>query len=409
MSSKLDCCGAILTFFAMLGCGQSPQPPPGGRQEPEPIEVTGKLVDAFSRPVDGATVIISGQAPTVTDGRGSFQMGNVTAPYELSVIDRDSEIHPLVLVYAGLTRHDPTLTTLPKRLQSASIGGQISGPNLGQSGAAVAFSSWDAIAASALVRADGTFSFSGENSIAWPGPGSISGSLHALQWQTSDSGPLAFSYGRKDNVLLEPGASLIDQRVQLDSVAASDLHVIIATGTFTLKDLTISISFDTDSLLPILVDAPARYDSTYKVPNIPDATCLLVVRAQSAVGSVTSREWGECRGDWVFTMSALVPELVTPSDGDINFNNGSEVSWRGLKQLYEIDLVPENSQHPRFVLRTSEQTIKLPDLSSAGLSLPHSANYSWQVRSRDTWGMIDDFASELELLNALESITNKPI
>lgn len=407
MNWKLAGCSAFLVV-ATLACG-----PHGsgidGPAGPEPVQVAGKLVDAFSRPVEGATVVIAGQPPTVTDERGGFLIGNVSAPYELTVIDRDSQGHPWVFVYAGLTRRDPTIVAMPKGMNSASIRGRISGPNPVGSSAAVAFSSSDAIATSAPVSPDGSFAFSDGGSIAWPSTPSISGILHVLRWQTSDSGPIAYSYGRKDDLRLEPGASLIDQEVQLHPVAVNELRGVITQGSFSIIDISLYLSFDEDSLLAVLVDSSGRTQFTYKVPDIPGAACLLVVRAQSPAGLLQSREWGECRGDWAFAVGATAPELLNPGDGFAGLNNETEFGWNSLHLLYEVDLIPENSEQPRYLLRTSERKMKLPDLSSAGLPLPSSANYRWQVRTNDSFPRIDDLASGEGVLNALEAITNKPL
>ncbi len=75
MNWKLAGCSA-LPIVAIIGCGSPLQNPAGGgpdgggHRRSAPIEIAGKLVDAFSRPVEGATVVIGGQPPTVTNAMG---------------------------------------------------------------------------------------------------------------------------------------------------------------------------------------------------------------------------------------------------------------------------------------------------------------------------------------------------
>jgi hypothetical protein len=407
MNWKMAGCAA---FLAMIACGQSPggpgQPDAGPRVMRDPIDVSGRVVDAFSWAVGGATVVISGHPPVVTDQAGGFKIDSVSVPYDVTVIDRDSEGRPLVLVHVGLTRTDPTLTTMPQHLHTASINGRVLGADLTRSSAAVAFSSANAMAASVPVSSDGSFAFSGRNSVTWSHENPTVGTLHALQWQTSDSRPITYSYGRKNDVSLAAGTSLVGQEVRLTSVGLDELHGTI-NGPARVQDVSLYVSFDSDSLLPVLVDSSSEHEFRYKVPNIPDGTCFIVVRAQFAGGLITSRQGGDCRGEWTFQLSASAPELVNPPDGFSGLTNETELRWTHVARLYEVDLVPEDSALPLYVLRTPEQKIKLPDLSQVGLSLPRSASYRWQVRSDYAWGAIDDFASSLGTLLVKEIITKK--
>jgi len=372
---------------------------------PTEIEVAGRVLDAFSWAIEGVTVFVTGQGPVVTDSRGRFEFEHVRIPYDLTVIGRDWQDRPLVLVHAGLSRTDPTVTVMPRTFYAASIRGRVSGASPEQTSGTVAFSSGAALATSVPIASDGSFDFSGTDSATWAHGERIIGTLHALQWQASDTGPTAYSYGKKENVSLTTGASLTSEDFQVGSVGLTELHGTIDGAAF-VKEVTLYISFDPDSFVRVQVDTSGTHEFRYKMPDVPGASCLVTVRAQTAGGWTTSRQVGDCSAELVFLANGAAPRLTTPDEGVV-LDSGSELGWRGWNNVYQADLVPEDPALPRYLLRTEKQRIKVQDLNSAGIVLPRSARYRWKVTSDFSWGSIDDLASYAGALYAEEEVTKK--
>src|SRR5262249_55066966 len=73
---------------------------------PATIKVTGKVVAEDGKPLAGVPVVILGKATAIADAAGSFSIDDVTAPYDITVLDSPNKI---ATTYKGLTRTDPTL------------------------------------------------------------------------------------------------------------------------------------------------------------------------------------------------------------------------------------------------------------------------------------------------------------
>src|SRR5690349_4687130 len=112
----------IIALALLFACGggsdrpPSPPPPPPPPPGPPAVSptVTGLALDIRGQPIAGAQVRIGTLAPATTNADGRFSVDGAPQTYDATVVAQvpATQFVPaqsVAVVYAGLTRRDPTL------------------------------------------------------------------------------------------------------------------------------------------------------------------------------------------------------------------------------------------------------------------------------------------------------------
>src|SRR5689334_5373711 len=118
---------AIASFVMAAACGGGGghSGGDGGMDASTDITVTGTVIDSSTGSmVAGATILIVGKTPVVSDASGHFTVTGVTAPYDVVVRAGGASS---VRVYDDLTRADPTLVAraMMETTNSATLSGAV--------------------------------------------------------------------------------------------------------------------------------------------------------------------------------------------------------------------------------------------------------------------------------------------
>src|SRR5690606_24482390 len=92
------------------------------------MTVVGTVIGQLSEPLSGKTVYIAGHAPTTTLADGTFSIGGVSVPYDLTVVYNPT----LVSTYVGLSTAAPTVLSYavivePPAVPQATVSGNFTG------------------------------------------------------------------------------------------------------------------------------------------------------------------------------------------------------------------------------------------------------------------------------------------
>lgn len=345
------------------------------------ITVAGTVTDESGVLATGETVLITSgtfSQSTVTDANGAFSVADVPTPYNATVIDSGGG---LAVEYQGLTRPDPTLIDFTSVLQpeTASIAGALTGGAFPQSGGAtsVLFSSpQTALSSSHLPLVSNGPDYSGF--VKWVGPSSTTGTLYALQWHSSGGLPTDYpGYGTVSNVLLQNGASYTGQTIALNSVTTGTLSGTLTAPTgYALDEQDLYFEPDAGVFFPIVNNVPLTTSTfTFTTPDIPNTSLLFIasVTGTDGEGLLKTAVSANTTG---LSLSIPPPATLTlPVDGATAVTVTTPFSWTNFTGVTFVLF----SGTPSFVVVTAASTATLPDLTAAGLPLPSSASYTWDL------------------------------
>ena len=330
------------------------------------ITVNGRVVNHLGIPLEHANVMIGAYGqhePAFTGADGRFTVKDVEKPYDAQVSFVPTCLGHMV-VYQGLKRSDPVLTVIgalptanyqscPPNPWSAEIAGALSGGTGFMAGhlSRVAFSAQDFISWGAYAAADGNFS----SPVAWTGRDSVSGDLHALQWQEDANGlPATYTgYGTRPGVVVTAGASLTGQDVALASVVTGQVSGTATVPAGYLDVMrTLGLRLGGYGYLPILEESPTPAASfTYQVPQVSGAKVAVRVWATNAAGDVSTSNRTLAPG--APAASLVLPEavaLLQPPAAATGVMPGARFEWTpftggvyifALAQVYGQTILPQ--------------------------------------------------------------------
>jgi hypothetical protein len=408
---------AVLFPFCGNDSGKSNGGTPDGGVSGATVNVNGRVVTTDGAAAAGVSLVIkSGTAvsmSTRTDSRGNFAVANVPTPYDATV---------LVLPYAatvsvGLTSATPTVLNLfgggdlPEG-GSASLSGTVIGgtgfPVPTGYRTSVLFASADIAPYESLLSnistADYTFDsydddYNSTMLLNWFGPAITTGTLHALQWLQNDTYdpssvniPSSYSgYGFKANVSLANGSTVTGQDIAMTAVTpATFAGTYTAPPGYTLERKQVALNFGSGGLMLIVDDEGAAEAFSYTTPNIPGATLILAGVATSgtdndgAPGTSYSIFYDLDLAVDATSVTATPPAaavLSLPLNWEMGVTAATPFSWTAVPGGVHLFSVgpSDGSSSPVYLVLTSGTSATIPDLSSAGLSLPTSATYGWTV------------------------------
>lgn len=349
------------------------------------ITVTGKVIAFSALPVSNTAVVVTGRPSTTTDGNGMFTVTDVTTPYDVTVIYSPSKT---AMVYKGLTRSDPTIYftgSVVAPANSATVSGTISGgagyPLPASHNSRAIFIATDVASYASPNPATGAYSIG----VSWNGAATITGTLHALQFQFDASGmPVTFKgYGTKANVTLTGGGTFASQNVALSAITGSTVagSIVVPVG-MTLGTKTLSIALNDAGDVSIGSETTSSTSFTYAVPEIPGATVVLAVSASSGSLGTTALAKRTTVGTSGLTLTLLAPPQPSlPVASATGITTTTPFTWTPVSGGTYILYINGGGGDPSYYIVTTSPTATIPDLTAQGLGLPTNKAYSWIVYS----------------------------
>ncbi|WNG56707.1 carboxypeptidase regulatory-like domain-containing protein [Archangium gephyra] len=396
-------------------------PNPGGGST---ITVTGKVLDENGRPVKHASILIpgNGRQAAALDSTGAFSIEGVTAPYDVIVVQREIRT---ATVYKGLSRRDLTLPYITNveirdddyrtaRLEGTVTGGStpydVSSPKV----------DFVSAASSGTAFADPDGTYSGE--VNWNGPDSITGTLYAIQMESSAPFTPPSSYlgfGRRDNVTLSNDTTSSALDITMNSVTDSHLggSVTVPNG-YALSTIGVTLVPEPNASIDLFYAPELGGTFNYVVPQIPQSTFTVQASASfenpaDPFNTASSMLYKKGLTAGTSNAALVLQEAARPSqpaDNATEVTRATEFSWTaftgGIHQFHiqEMDTAPDTSSYSVYIFTSGTQTT-LPDLSVFDMSLPANATFTWNVQSIAPVASMDAL-SELALTNPMLGTTD---
>jgi hypothetical protein len=356
---------------------------------PASITVAGNVLGDNEVPAVAVQVLITGFAPVNTDSQGSFAIPGVTPPYDITVID---SIQKVTTTYQGLTRADPTLVFLATEgvAQQATLSGTITGG--------------DATDPIGFLYDSGNGVFASGNSFSmaasWYGSPFFSGTLRALQMTLDPVTRLPTGYpgyGEVSGQTVSSGSSLANINISLSAISTVPIAGGVSTAAdYALVDNSVFVFFPSGADWELLTDTAPSNSFSYILPVIPSATYAVQAHVSCAgIADVWAVQAGVPGGTTDLSLSIPPgPALVLPENAVSSITAGSSFSWAAMPGAIHIaSFSPGNAAQPAYTVVTAGSQARIPDLSSAGLGLPSSAQYSWYVIGLAPLSSVDAFAT----------------
>lgn len=352
------------------------------------VNVAGKVIGLNGQPAPGLPVLVTGKASVNTDANGAFAIASVTTPYDITII-----VGPLkqAYVYRRVSRSDPTLMFIGATAgtpNSANISGNIyPGSAFPQPAGRVTYY---AFVAPELAGEKGTANGAASpatyaEALTWYGPSSITGTLHALQWDRDASNlPTTYQrYGSRPGVVVTNGGTFSTVH---DTMSATPATVtlsgsITAPAGYTITNKSIWAQFGGKTAFALVTDATPGASFSYKMPDISGLTLELVASASHPTAGIclAFKSGVAPNGTGAALSVPTAPELSLPVDGATGVKTGSPFSWNAFPGGMHILSFDGPAGQPAIFVMTMTANDSLPDLASAGMPIPASTNYSWNV------------------------------
>ncbi len=363
------------------------------------VTVNGKVLLGRT-PLAGAPVRIDPGAHTTTAAAdGTFTLSGVTTPYALSAIHAAGKV---AVVYAGLTRADPTAVIPSGGTVTFTNHGKVSGTVEASTGCRSGTAACEnnlgfGSPVASGVASDGVLT-PGQYSInlGWDGATSVPGTLHLLQASTNPIGATtSYWYGSKTGVTVTNGGDTVESW-DPSSVAPLPAATLSGTGTvasgYTIQDATLLLALPnvtlhattcSSSLPPVEPPcAPGAFRAW--VPDVAGATLTSAVVALGPHGEsvVTVRTGGVANGSGFDFAIQAGPSLQAPANGATGVSTATPFSWTAFSGgIHVVAFEPTTATDPVFYVYTSGTSATVPDLGglSAAGALPAGAAYTWGV------------------------------
>lgn len=376
---------------------------------PTTMVVTGRVVGVPGNPLAGLTVAI-GERTTVTDANGRFSVSEVTPPYDLTLVAPGTP--PLVGIYQGLTRPDPTLAFLFFVASGEPNTGFVSGtvsegdeiPSDGEVTGAL-FASPEASGLVTLGSRDYTLP------LAWFGPTTTIGTVHVLQWKSPGPGrvPTAYTgFGTVTAVRVTDGLTNDEASMQLfDPGNTSIAGTVVAPAGSTVLSKDLALEFADHAILPLGSERDDQPRFSFPVPENITLTAVVSTTAQFASGAVSfRREAGIPRGATDVSLVLPTPVLSsTPADAAGDVSPSTEFRWSPFAGgVHLVIFSGEAAATPSYYVVTRETSTRIPDLTALGAAFPAGAFYDWFVVGFAPFASVDDYIQTGSLVPPVGSL-----
>ncbi len=410
-ASLLSGVATVLLFVvAFTGCKSDSD---SSTSAPTTITVTGKVITASQQPLANSPVVITGRPTTTTDANGVFTVTGVGVPYDVTVAVSATK---LGITYRGLSRQDPTLVNFlssAPSANSATISGTVSG--------GAGYPQPVLRTSSVLIKStEGSFSQTPSSTtgaysriINWDGAGTITVSLHAMQWDINPSGmPVAFhGYGEKTGVSVTAGGTFAGQNIAMTAVSAQTISgSIIVPATLSLSGKTLNLQWPTIGTMILGGEGGTATTFTYAVPVVTGTTLSVIVAASSGGARGNVIKTGIAPGTSGIALTIPTPPALSlPVEAATGVSVTTPFSWTPVASTIYLMTLTGHADEPDYLVVTDSPTATIPDLNALGLGLPAGATYSWNVYAAGPFANINaaagpsGYLQQGDALNAVSS------
>ena len=351
--------------------------PPG-----EPVH--GTVVDVEGRPYPGVELRLGG-ATTITDIDGHFDVANVPATYDVSIVLYGTEGY----VFNGLSRRDPTLRIYDRfslEIPTYHARVTVTMPSAGASTskAVTFFELTDTVSfhSYSVDTVDNSTTFYPY----WTGPSAVGIRFHALQYEVdpATNAPTHFTgYDVTDRTIAD--GTTIDWTPVWKGTVFSEATIVakaVTPASYDLAEARLFIKPTADASFFYLASSrPSGADLSLLVPDVPGATFRLDVSAGSSRG-VSTRSAANLtpRSPPPLLELEEVPVLGSPADRAV-IGIGTIFQWTNptARASFLRVFFPDQPSHPSFYFVNGTSSVAVPDFSNRGILLPRNAVGQWAV------------------------------
>ncbi len=416
---------AVAAALAAAACGGSSGSPSssgspdgstsvdGGNNTPVTVTVVGKVLAYDGRAGAFLPVMVNG-AKTSTDGSGNFSLGDVTAPYELVVLDATQKT---AYVYQGLTRPNPivlvflapsstttrtaTITwSFTNFTTTAPPAGQFADGQLGCAGSEVSVNC-------GVSGSVGTAPY--DDTVNWAGPQSFRTTFYALQaYKSSRNVVTTFNrFGRYDGQVTEGQKNAAPIAFQAITSKVLGGTISVAPGS-TLVNRTLGFVASGEQLYPFSFESEPTVgiapSFTWASPVVVGLDLCLTATSKKGDASVHATLAPVAPDNTAISLALPAPvEPVEPAANAVGVTGATTFAWSTFAGgTYSVSIAPSVPGPLSYAIYTDRTDAKLPDLSSLGYPLPKGVAFRWSV-SAQAPATVDSLLQGVALRQAAQS------
>lgn len=393
--------------------------------------IQGTLVDPCGQPVPYKTVSVEGKI-AVTDADGHFSFSNVSVPYDLAVVNAlflprglvpDRMSGPTVLILQGLSNTEPTVTVFPlegSRCLRKTLTGTLT-PDKENGEFGIASLAGTLVSNDIWAYTTGADEFSFRYQVS-PNQVGKKLTLFAAGWSLDSEGNADTYYGALKTELAVPTGDTSSQDLELNANVTTDSLEVSVTDSSIVRPDSLYHRLALDGIDTGI--ETARVDLTesagsavVKSLEYPGVTSLLVATGTyggSVEGkSVNPEDLSSIHGSvWTWkqvdpgagTATLTLPEPVVPVSppSGAGIEKNVTFAWTGPDgAIYDsVFLLYGPASETMVEVVTVSKELKLPDLSSVGLSYEGFYGLYWVLSGVRLPGVatVDDLLPEFPAL-----------
>lgn len=353
--------------------------------------VTGTVYQGSS-PAPGIAVIIDG-VTLVTDANGQFTATGVGPTYDATIIDQTGT-GTVATQLVGLTTRTPFLGVGGGSGHGATVSGQLSGvsfPNSAtQRAGVVCFT--DTLMLGKQILGEGEGPSYGPIALSWFSSTAVDATLLGLAWDVDGSGlPTAYTGWATQALTVSDGGSFgaTDGGSAGTNLSLTPLADRTLTGTITLpQGLSITqkvLRVGAFRGLDTVIDSTQTTSYAYKVPTgLTGIKTVLHVFASGPGGEGAHTLHLIDDSETIQDVSLLAPPVqVLPIDGATQVDTATTFSFTAPANTVRTVEFADASRSLVIDIFTTGLSVKIPDLTSAGIALQKGGTYTWLVTSDD--------------------------
>jgi hypothetical protein len=361
------------------GSGSGGSQPEAGTDGAAGATIVGNI-SAAGQPASDTAIVID-DIVYRTDAQGRFTVPDAAPAYDAFLVDQSAGVTS-VSVYVGLTTRSPFFFVGPRAAgKTGSLTGTVSGgtfPNPASQRAGIACIAGGGVQAATLLGA-GEGPAYGPLDLAWQGLPSIALSVVALAWTIDGQGlPSAYTgFGTRSASVPSGGSATADL-----ALAAVGSHLL--TGSIAVPTgLTISSKlFRVGGIggFNVVNDTTHATVFQYRVPTLQSsADETFHVFADGDSGSAHTLQHVDDSVASLDVSLLPIPVQISPADGATEITLDTPFTFSAYSPGAYVVSFQDDAGTVFIDVYTVATAMKLPDLSTAGISFPKGASYSWSV------------------------------
>ena len=189
--------------------------------------------------------------------------------------------------------------------------------------------------------------------------------------------------------------SVSGQNISLSPVTSGSLSGTVSPPAgYTVAYKSVALQVATNLSLSAIFDGTSSTTFTYVTPAVASAVLTVTAAATSAAGefSAVLKAGQSPNGSGLTFTIPPAPTLTSPPASSTGVTVSTPFAWTAYPNgIYEFEA--KSATGPTFIVLTAATTATLPDLSSSGLPLPASTNYTWSIIGLSPVSSIDLLAA----------------